>query len=156
MQSKNSVRWFCDLLVNRDQDCIISIDIYLSIAKYFSVIAIFNNIVNLASCQAQTLSNRELLTFDVNTSVLSKGQTNLPKTISVSASDSSIYNKNPENTELQNHIFAVGDRSIKVKKINVSGNTLFQDKIAELTQPFVGKSTNLGELYKLRSAISQL
>ena len=111
---------------------------YFLFIKYLVALVIFNNIGNSASCQAQTLSEQQ----------------KMPIANSVSASDLFIFNDDRD-LDLQNSI-AVGDRPIKVKKIDVSGNTLFNSEIAQLTKPFAGQSTNIAQLYELRSAISQL
>lgn len=154
MQSKETIGWFCDLLVNRHKDFIISIDVYFLLIKYLFAVVIFNNIGNFASCQAQTLENFDEATIEINNPILSSPKQNLPLTISVDnlfTTDTQV-----DKEQLPNNHFAFSDRSIKVKKIDVSGNTLFQSEIERLTKPFTDKSTNLGELYKLRSAISQL
>jgi hemolysin activation/secretion protein len=46
--------------------------------------------------------------------------------------------------------------SIFIKKIEVQGNTVLQDEIAALTQPYENRSVSLEELLELRSAIIQL
>ena len=71
----------------------------------------------------------------------------------LSGADLSIFNEDKD-SQLQR--IGVGDRPIKVKEIVVSGNSLFQTEIEDLTKAFAGKSTNIAQLYELRSAISQL
>ena len=156
MQSKKASEEICNLLVNRDRDFIVIINRYFFTVKYLFAIIIFNNIVNLAPCQAQDLSNLEQFTFDTYTPVLSDQQKKLSEEIEISGLDLSTLTNNQKNNKFDDQILSVRDRSIKVKKIDVSGNTLFQPEIEQLTKAFAGKSTNLGELYKLRSAISQL
>lgn len=138
MRSNKVIRCFFSLLYNPTKNYILGVNTYLVSIEYLVAIIIFNSIGNLASCQAQILS----------------GRGKMPTANSVSASDLSIFNDDRD-LDLQNSI-AVGDRPIKIKKIDVSGNTLFKSEIAQLTEPFAGKSTNIAQLYELRSAISQL
>ena len=141
MKSNRVIKWFIHLLIERNQDYKLSINTYFLSIKYLIVIVIFNNIGNLGSCQAQTLSEQ---------------LKNRPITISISASnpDLSIFS-DEEDSSLNNSIVS-RDRTIEVKKVVVSGNTLFKTEIARLTKPFAGKSTNIAQLYELRSAISKL
>ena len=134
----NVTKCFFNLLFNQIKNYIVSVNTHFISIEYLVAVIIFNSIGNLASCQAQTLSER--------------GE--MPISNSVPASDLSIFNDNKDR-DLQNSI-AVRQRPIKVKNIDVSGNTLFKKEIARLTEPFAGKSTNIEQLYELRSAISQL
>ena len=139
MQSNKANRCLDSRYCNQNK-YFVGVNTYFLLIKYLVVIVIFNNIGSLASCQAQTLS---------------EPQKDLPITISVSTSNLSIFNEASETTKLGDSI-AVRDRPIEVKKIDVSGNTIFKSEIARLTKPFAGKSTNIAQLYELRSAISQL
>ena len=130
----NIVGLFKSLLFKQNK-YFISINTYFSYIKYLVAIVIFNNLCNFASCQAQTLTEGKI-----------------PITIS-SGADLSIFNED-KNSQLQR--IGLGDRPIKVKEIVVSGNSLFQTEIEDLTKAFAGKSTNIAQLYELRSAISQL
>ena len=137
MQSNNSCKWLQSLLSCQKINSLISIKTYFLVIKYLFAIIIFNNISNFASCQAQTL-------FDTDKTIL-----NL-KTSALSTPDSG------QDTKPQERMFAIQERPIEVKEINVSGNTLFKAEIEQLTKKFISKSTNIRELYKLRTAISQL
>ena len=78
-------------------------------------------------------------------------------TISVPTSDFSPATENQKTrTDLTSSRFTVSDRPIKVKNIEVVGNSMFKTEIAQLTEAFKGKSTTVSELYKLRSSISKL
>ena len=156
MQLNLAFRYFYSLNSNQNKKNILSNNTYCLAIKYLFLVIISNSIGFFASCQAQTLSNLEQLNIDLNASSLSEQNSSLPITILGSASDLSASNNNREIDRLQNRISAVSDGSINVKRIDVSGNTLFQTEIEQLTKPFVGKSTNLAELYQLRSAISKL
>ena len=148
MQS-NVIRCFSSLS-NRSKKYLVSNNTYFVFLEYLLAIIVFNNIGNFAaSCQAQTISNLQQSGFDPD--ALAEHPS---PNISVSASELSIFN-NDRDIDLQNSL-AVGDRPIKVKEIDVSGNTIFENEIARLTKPFVGRTTNLAQLYELRSAISQL
>ena len=141
MESNRVIKWFICLLIERNKDRQLSVNTYFVLIKYLITIVIFNNIGNLASCQAQTLSEQPK---------------NRPITISISASNLDLSTFNDEGDSSLNNSIVSRDRPIEVKKIVVSGNTLFETEIARLTKPFAGKSTNIAQLYKLRSAISRL
>ena len=124
MQLNNAFGFFKIWLFNRNKRPI-SVNTYFLFIRYLLLIVIFNSIGNFAACQAQTPSSLEQST-NKNASDLSKF--------------------NGDRAKLQSRI-DVGDRPIEVKKIDVSGNTLFKTEIARLTKPFAGKSTNIAQLY---------
>ena len=156
MKSKNNSKALCNLFTSLSQDAKLSANTYIFLIKCSIVFVCINNIGNLESCQAQTLASKERAAFETNDLELLESKKNLPLAISVFSPDSAEPINPVTRSNTQKNLFAVGDRPIEVKKIDVSGNTLFKAEIARLTKPLIGKSTNLAGLYKLRSAISQL
>jgi len=173
MQLKSNLGWSHALLIDR------KIFNHVSINKYYFVVTLIVNLIIInsfggyTSCQAQTTSNLDNLETLPDKSpvhlretkvpagdrwsILSNQEENIPLNISIDTSNSSTSIEDRKGRDnRQNNYFSLRDSSIKVKNIDVLGNTLFKAEIERLTKPFVGKSTNLAELYKLRSSISEL
>ncbi|MCC0175655.1 ShlB/FhaC/HecB family hemolysin secretion/activation protein [Waterburya agarophytonicola K14] len=157
MQFKNNSGWVCSLFTCQNKDIKFSINTYSWLIKCSIFFVLINNIGDFASCQAQTLVDKDKSTLELNDPKLFSSQKNLPLTISVPTPNSATFS-DPQVTKsnARENPFTVRDRPIEVKKIEVFGNSLFKTEIARLTKPFVGKSTNLAQLYQLRTAISQL
>ena len=134
------------------------VSIYPCVLRIASLVnfIIISNIFTVSS-QAQTILNSNSSTSVIEAPGLPNKAENSTLTISVPSPDLSTGIESKETREnLQSSSFAFSDRPIKIKKIEVSGNSLFKIEIARLTQAFQGKSTTLAELYELRSSISKL
>lgn len=132
-----------------------------SIYKYFlyfgCFLSIIINIFYIKSSQAQTIVNFDNYNFQKNKSVFLDKVDNPTINIFVDTSDFSKSTENLETREeLQSSSFNIISRPIKVERIEVVGNSLFQGEIAQLIEKFQGKSVTIPELYELRSSISKL
>ena len=144
-------------------ECLSSSKIGMNIYKYFLHIGYFlifitiNNIFYIENSQAQTI-----LSYKHNAT--QKNQLFLPNKLKKSTINLSIPNpylfttaKAQENKESsQNSRFSIIVKPIKVKKIEVVGNSLFQREITQLIEKYQGKSVTIPQLYELRSSISKL
>jgi hemolysin activation/secretion protein len=145
MQLNSGFEYWCALLIGyKTTTCKIQkvglVDYEKSIALLFSFI-VFANLFCPESSQAQTIinSHNSTPTFFVPTPGLATAIEN---------------RKTREDRNIQSSRFS--DRPIKIKNIQVSGNTLFETEIERLTEAFRGKSTTLSELYELRASISKI
>lgn len=154
MQSKSFSEWFYGLVIHQNQDFEERSNLCFLIVKYILTIVLFNNIGNLASCQAQTLEAFDATTFETKDLVLSNPEQNT--SLIISAQDLFTTDMRAADKKTTDNHFVVRKYPIKVKRIEVSGNSIFENEIDRLIEKFAGKSTNIGQLYKLRSAISQL
>ena len=126
----------------------------LNIASILSFIIVSN--LGLADCsQAQTiLSTEDSSSSKENTDLSSKAENSA--LTGVPQENFATIERQRTGTNLQSSSFALNDRPIEVKKIEVLGNSIFETEINQLTKKFTGKLTTLSELYQLRSSISKL
>lgn len=140
-----------------DEKNILSIYLYKSPFVLCCLLTLINVFFTSKYCQAQTITNSNYFTRSTdNINLLN--ETKKPSLI-VDISESTLSSVQ-EKEKIQNSYtgssFLANNRAIQVKKVDVSGNTLFKQEIAKLIESFAGKSTNLSELYQLRSTISKL
>jgi hemolysin activation/secretion protein len=147
MQLKSGFEYWCALLIDsKTITCRMKkvgvVDYEKSVALLFSFI-VFGNLFCPEFSLAQTIinSHNSTPTFLVPAPGLATAIKN---------------RKTGKDIELQSSSFAISDRQIKIKNIQVSGNTLFETEIERLTEAFRGKSATLSELYELRASISKI
>ncbi|MGK7937563.1 MAG: ShlB/FhaC/HecB family hemolysin secretion/activation protein [Xenococcaceae cyanobacterium] len=127
----------------------------LKIESILSVI--LTSIIGWADCSlAQTIVSAEDSTFLTENTDSSNQVANSFLTISLPDTEFLITESKKAPKNLPSSRFTVSDRPIEVKTIEVSGNSMFETEITQLTQKLTGKSATLAELYQLRSSISKL
>ncbi|GAB4548587.1 MAG: ShlB/FhaC/HecB family hemolysin secretion/activation protein [Pleurocapsa sp.] len=136
---------------------IFSVNTYNLTVAFLAIFILINNIFNAGKCYGQTAIHESNAVSTKDSIYLLNQEKKSTLTISVTSSNSltaSTKEISQHDSTLSN--FAAKNHAIKIKNIDVSGNSIFQEEIALLIKPFAGKTSNLSELYQLRSAISQL
>ncbi len=153
--------WFALLIGDQTTTCRMQkvgvVDYEKSIALLFSFI-VFGNLFCPESSQAQTIinSHNSTPTFFVPTPGLTTAIENRKTREDIDLQSSS-FTKSEEAPSFYGGVsLTFSDRLIKIKNIQVLGNTLFETEIERLTEAFRGKSTTLSELYELRASISKI
>ena len=129
---------------------------------YILSLIVIANICNIKISQAQTAVDSNAVDF--NNHIEQKNQQlfqnklgNSPINLDVSNQNfpTAIDNQKVQEASQESKFNIVFD-PIKVKQIEVVGNSLFHSEISELITQFQGKSVTITELYELRSSISKL
>lgn len=138
----------------------ISIYKYILFIGYLLSSVVINNIFYIRYSQAQNLAISDENASPQNKLVFPSKFENSTFNISVPNVDLLTVRKNQEIQETkedyQNSKFTITSDPIKVNKIEVIGNSLFQSEITQLIEKYQGKSVTLAQLHELRSSISKL
>ncbi len=126
----------------------------LYIGYILSFIIVINNLFYIKNSQAQTTVNSDNYDFPINKLGLSNKLEN--STLNISVPNPDLYTATETKETHQNSKFSITSQPIKVKNIQVVGNSLFKTEIAQLIEKFKGKLVTVPELYELRSSISKL